>query len=68
MTENKVINIYEWRRPLKPGELPRGCVLTVMDMPIEPERNERPRKIRLSEIGLAIGLVTLLSLLIASYV
>ena len=64
MTDNKVIGIYEWTRPRKPGELPRGCVLAVMDTPPQADRHERPRKMRLSELALAV----LVSLLIASYV
>ena len=65
---DNVIDIYDWHRPVKPGELPRGCVLTVMDTPTETETNERPRKLRLSEKALAVALAALASLLIASYV
>jgi hypothetical protein len=64
MTDNKVIDIYEWRRPVKPGEF-MGCALT--ELPTPPE-TERPRKMRPSEVALMIVLVALVSLLVASYV
>jgi hypothetical protein len=66
--DGKVIDIHDWYRPRKPGELPRGCALAVKDTPAQTETSEWPRKMRPSEIGLAIGLFTLVSLLIASYV
>jgi hypothetical protein len=66
--DGKVIDIYEWTRPLKPGELPMGCTLVELSTPTQPETNERPRKMRPSELALAITLVVLISLLIASYI
>jgi len=67
MTDNKVIDIYEWRRLRKPGEF-MGCALVELSTPTENEKNERPRSMRLSEMALAITLVALVSLLIASFV
>jgi hypothetical protein len=67
MIDNKVIDIYEWRRPLKPGEF-MGCALVELSTPTQPEKDERPRKLRPSEIALAITFAALVSLLIASYV
>jgi len=66
--DGKVIDIYDWHRPLKPGELPRGCYLTELPMPPETEQTKQLRRMRLSELALAISLVVLLSLLIASFV
>jgi hypothetical protein len=65
---SKVIDIYEWRRPVKPGELPKGCVLVDLSRPTQTETSEQPRKIRPSEIAMAIASVALISLLIANYV
>jgi len=63
--DGKVIDIYEWHRPLKPGELPRGCILTELPMPTQ---TDKPRKLRLSEKALAVTLAALAALLVASYV
>jgi hypothetical protein len=62
--DGKVIDIYDWRRPVKPGELFRGCALVALSTSTQPEKDEQPRKMRLSELALAV----LVSLLIASYV
>lgn len=65
---DKVIDIYEWRRPVKPGELPRGCVLVELSTPTQNETGEQPRKMRLSEMALVIVSIALVSLLVANYV
>jgi hypothetical protein len=62
---DKVIDIYEWRRPVKPGELPRGCVLVE---PTPNEMSEQPRKIKPSEVALMVVSIALVSLLVANYV
>jgi hypothetical protein len=61
---SKVIDIYDWHRPRKPGELPRGCAILYRPT----ETTEQPRKMRPSEIGLAIASIALVSLLIVSFV
>ena len=58
MTDNKVIDIYDWHRP---G--PKVCALVELSTPTETKR-----KLRLSKLALAGTLVVLVSLLIASYV
>jgi len=65
--DNKVIDIYEWRRPVKPGELPRGCVLAELYTPTENGKNEQSRKMRPSEVALTVVSIALISLLIASF-
>ena len=55
-----VIDIYDWERP---G--PKVCAIPVM---VTPTQAQTKPKLRLSEIGLVIALVALISLLIASYV
>ena len=67
MTDNKVIDIYEWRRPLKPGEF-MGCALAELSTPTPTEQKEQSRKVKPSEVALAGTLAVLVSLLIASYV
>jgi hypothetical protein len=67
MTDNKVIDIYEWRRPRKPGEF-MGCALVELSTPTETVKDERSRSMRPSEVAMVITLVALVSLLIASYV
>jgi len=63
--DNKVIDIYDWHRPRKPGELPRGCALGELSTP---PQTDKPRKLRLSEKALAVTLAALAALLVASYV
>ena len=67
MGDNNVIDIYEWHRPVRPGEFPKVCALFELPTPTEP--SERPRrKLRPSELALVITLAALVSLLVASYV
>jgi hypothetical protein len=68
MIDNKVIDIYEWHRPLKPGEFPKVCAIPVEPTPTQPEKDERRRKMKPSELALAVTFAVLASLLIASYV
>jgi hypothetical protein len=64
VSDNNVIDIYDWHRPLKTGELPRACVLAELYTPPE---TETKRKMRPSELALAGTLVVLVSLLIATF-
>ena len=67
--DGKVIDIWDWRPALKPGELPRGCALVSLPTPPQTEQNEQPRrKLRPSEVALTVALVGLISLLIASFI
>jgi hypothetical protein len=65
--DGKVIDIYEWHRPRKPGEF-MGCALYPTNTPPQPEASERPRKMKLSELALAVVSIVLVSLLIASFI
>jgi hypothetical protein len=66
MTDEKVIHIYDWRPPWKPGE--PYCAIPVKVTPTQHEKNERSRMMRPSEVALVIASVALISLLIVHYV
>jgi len=67
MSDHNVIDIYEWHRPRRPAEF-MGGALAELPTPPETKTNERPRKMKLSELTLAVTFAVLVSLLIASYV
>ena len=37
--DGKVIDIYEWHRPVKPGEF-MGCAIPVEPTPMQPNKNQ----------------------------
>jgi len=68
MSGNNVVDIYEWQRPVKPGEFIKVCALAELPTPAQTEISERPRKTRLGELALVLTLFALVSLLVASYI